>query len=187
MKRQGRLFEQITDFKNLHLAAKKSFRGKKFKHTTASFYFNFENEILKIQKELIDESYNPAKYKTFKIYEPKERNICCAKFYDRVVHHAIINVLGPIFEKRLIDDSYACRAGKGTHVALKKSQNLVRRYGYYLKCDIKKYFETIDHSVIKSILRKMIKDRKVLNLLDRIISHNPLPYNQRVKGYLSAI
>ncbi len=92
-----------------------------------------------------------------------------------------MNVLDPIFEKRMINETYACRAGKGTHVALKKSQYLVRKYNYYLKCDIRKYFESIDHQALKSLLRRIFKDKKLINLLDKIISHQP-PYTEVGKG-----
>jgi retron-type reverse transcriptase len=181
MKRHGGLFDKITETQNLYLAAKRAFRGKKFKQTAAPFYFNLENEILKIQRRLNDESYHPSPYRIFKIYEPKERNICCAEFRDRVVHHAIINILEPIFERRLIDDTYACRVGKGTYMALKRSQHLVRRYNYYLKGDIKKYFESIDHQALKVLMRKVFKDKRLINLLDKIISHQP-PYTEAGKG-----
>ena len=134
-----------------------------------------------MKQEIIDESYRPCAYRVFTICEPKKRKICCAEFYDRVVHHAIINILGPILERRFIYDTYACREGKGTHAALKKSQQLVRKYKYYLKCDIKKCFESIDHCVLKALLRKVIKDKKVLQLLDKIIIHQP-PYTQVGKG-----
>ncbi len=181
MKRYGNLFNKITEIENLYLAAKKSFKGKKFKYTAAPFYFNLENELLKIQRKLNDESYHPSSYKIFKIYEPKERRICCAEFHDRVVHHAIVNILEPIFERRLIFDTYACREGKGTHVALKKAQDLVRKYKYYLKCDIRKYFESIDHNALKVLIRKIFKDNKLIRLLDKIISHQP-PYTAHGKG-----
>ena len=181
MKRHRHLFEQIVDLGNIYLAAKKSFRGKKFKHTAAHFYFNFENEVLNIQKQLIDGSYQPKPYRVFKIYEPKERNICSADFCDRVVHHAIMNILWPLFERRLINETYACREGKGVHSAIKKSQNLVRKYNFYLKCDVKKYFESIDHVLLKSILERVIKDKKLQKLLDTIIAHQP-PYTQEGKG-----
>lgn len=181
MKRYGNLFDKIIEIQNLYMAAKKSFCGKKFKYSAAPFYFNLENEILKMQRRLDDESYYPSPYKVFKIFEPKERRICCAEFYDRVVHHAIMNVLEPIFEKRLINETYACRVGKGTHVALKKSQYLVRKYNYYLKCDIRKCFESIDHQALKSLLRRIFKDKKLINLLDKIISHQP-PYTEAGKG-----
>ena len=181
MKRHGHLFDKIVETQNLYLAARKSFRGKKFKYTAAPFYFNLENEIVRIQHQLQDGSYRPLPYKVFKIYEPKERNICCAEFHDRVVHHGIMNVLEPVFEKRLIDATYACRAGKGTHVALKKSQSLVRKYAYYLKCDIKKYFESIDHQALKLLLRRIFKDKKLIELLDTIITHRP-PYTEPGRG-----
>ena len=181
MKRYGNLFNKIVDTQNFYLATKKSLRGKKFKYATEPFYFNLENEILKIQRQLNDGSYHIAPYKTFKIYEPKERNICCAEFHDRVIHHAIINILGSIFEKRLINETYACRPGKGTHAALKKSQTLVRKYQYYLKCDIRKYFESIDHNTLKRLIRKIFKDKKLINLLDKIITYQP-PYTALGKG-----
>ncbi len=181
MKRHGSLFEKIVEIQNLYLVAKKSFRGKMFKDTVAPFYFNLENEILDLQTRLSDMSYHPAPYKIFKIYEPKERNICCAEFQDRVVHHAIINILEPIFERKLVNETYACRVGKGTHIALKKSQYLVRKYDYYLKGDIKKYFESINHQVLRLLIRKIFKDKKLINLLDKIVSHQP-PYTETGKG-----
>ena len=82
MKRYGNLFERIVDIKNLYFVVKKSFHGKKFKQTAAAFYFNLENEILKMQREILDESCYPSSYRIFTIYEPKERKICCAEFYD---------------------------------------------------------------------------------------------------------
>lgn len=181
VRRYGNLFDKIIDTQNLYTAAKKSFRGKKFKYTAAPFYFNLENEILKIQRSLGDESYWPLPYKIFKIHEPKERRICCSEFRDRVVHHALINILEPLFEKRLVDTTYACRNGKGTYAALKKSQYFVRKYHYYLKCDIRKCFESIDHQVLKDLVRKIFKDKKLINLLDKIISHQP-PYTEKGKG-----
>lgn len=181
MKRHGNLFDKIIETQNLYYSAKKAFCGKKFKQTAAPFYFHLENEILDIQTSLSEGSYHPAPYNVFKIYEPKERNICCAEFRDRVVHHAIMNILEPVFERRLISGSYACRVGKGTYKALKKSQDLVRKYNYYLKADIKKYFESIDHQALKTLMRKIFKDKKLIQLLDLIISHQP-PYTETGKG-----
>ena len=181
MKRHSNLFDKIIETQNLYLSAKKAFRGKKFKRTTMPFYFNLENEILDIQRSLNEGSYQALPYKVFKIYEPKERNICCAEFKDRVVHHAIMNVLEPVFERRLIGDTYACRVGKGTYKALKKSQGLLRKYNYYLKADIKKYFESIDHHLLKILMRKIFKDKRLISLLDVIISRQP-PYTETGKG-----
>ncbi|MCY4643824.1 MAG: reverse transcriptase/maturase family protein [Bacteriovoracales bacterium] len=181
MKRYGNLFDEIVNTHNLYLAAKKAFRGKKSKEAVALFYFNLENEILRMKRELTDGTYCPQKYTVFKIYEPKERRICCADIYDRVVHLAVTNVLHPIFERRLIDETHACRLGKGPHAALKRSQRLVKKYDFYLKCDIQKYFESIDHKALKSLIRKIFKDKRLIDLFDKIISHKP-PYTEPGKG-----
>ena len=138
MRRVGSLFEKTIDFKNLLLAAKKAFRGKKLKKSSGSFYFHLESELLSLQCELTSGCYIPKPYDIFQIREPKARRIAAAAFRDRVVHHAICNVLEPIFEKRLILDSYACRVGKGTHRALKRLQKFSRKYTYFLKWDIQK-------------------------------------------------
>jgi hypothetical protein len=98
-----------------------------------------------------------------------------------VVHHAICNVLGPIFEACLITDTYACRPGKGTHAAIKRVQHLARRMPYVLKCDVRKYFESVDHTVLKTLLRRKIKDKATLTLLDHIIDH-PIPGGVPGKG-----
>lgn len=140
-----------------------------------------ENELIEIQSTLINGSYHPKPYTMFKIYEPKERNISSAAFRDRVVHHSIINILEPIFERRHIHDSYACRVGKGTHVALKRAQKMVRTYSYFLKCDIRKFFESIDHAVLIEMLQSLIKDEKLMKLLIRIIEHQP-SYTMKGKG-----
>ena len=171
MRRHGNLFGKIVDVDNLHLAAKKSLRGKRFKPSAASFYFHLENEILAMARCLDDESYAPTPYRVFRIHEPKERLICCAGFFDRVVHHGVINVLEPIFERRLIHGTYACRSGKGVHAALKKSREMVKRYDYWLKCDIRKYFDSIDHGILLGLLGRLFKDKKLLRLLEKIVSH----------------
>ncbi len=181
MKTYNHLFEKIVTTENLYQAANKALKGKKYKQTTAPFYFDLENEVFKIQKTLIEQTYKPQNYRIFKIFEPKERKICCAEFRDRVVHHAIMNQLGPIFEKRLIYDTYACREGKGVHIALNKARKFVKKYDYYLKCDIKKYFESIDHQVLMGIINKIFRDKKLISLLSVIIFHRP-PYTQKGKG-----
>lgn len=181
MKRVGNLFEKVVNLKNLLLAAKKAFRGKRLKKTPASFYFHLESEILTLQEELASGCYIPRPYEIFEIREPKVRRIAAADFRDRVVHHAICNVLEPLFERRLIFDSYACRVGKGTHRAIKRLQQFSRKYAYYLKWDIQKYFESIDHEILKRLLRRIIKDKNLLSLLDQIIDHS-VPGNLPGKG-----
>jgi retron-type reverse transcriptase len=128
-----------------------------------------ENEILSLQEELEKKKYKPLPLKFFIIREPKVRKIGAAEFRDRVVHHAVCNVLEPIFEKSYICHSYACRKDKGTHRAIKQAQRYCRKYEYFLKCDIKKYFASIHHQVLKQILNDKIKDPELLWLLEIII------------------
>lgn len=181
MKRIGNLFEKIVTFENLLLASKKAIRGKKGKHSVASFYFDLENEIIELKRELESGSYRPGPYTQFEILEPKPRKICSSVFRDRVVHHAICNYLEPIFEDRAIYDSYACREKKGSHVAVVRCQKFTRKFAYYLKCDVRKFFESVDHEVLKRLLRRILKDERLLHLLDLIIDHE-VPGGQKGKS-----
>lgn len=172
MKRQGGFFDKIISFKNLLIATKKATRGKKHKRTVSLFCFNLENELIRLHEELKLGLYKPSDYRTFEIKDPKPRLICCSDFRDRVVHHAIFNILEDVFEKKMIYDSYACRKGKGSHAALSRANVFCKQYGFYLKCDIKKYFDSIEHTRLKALLRKVLKERALLNLLDIIIDHS---------------
>lgn len=173
MKRQSGLFDQITRFENLLLAARKAAQGKRDRATVARFEFHLEQELLILQETLQEGSYQPGAFFTFEIHDPKRRRICAAPFRDRVVHHAVCNVLEPVFEKRLIFDTYACRPGKGTHAAIERVQRFARRHGYFLKCDIRKFFQSIDHEILKSLLARIFKDRALFDLLERVIDHAP--------------
>lgn len=174
MKRFGHLFEKVTVFDNLLLAAEKTLRGQKHKTEAAQFYFNLEPELFALQRELESGVWKPHPYRVFTICEPKPRQICASHLRDRLVHHAICNVLDPIFERRMINDTYACRAGKGTHAAVEAAQWFMRRSDYYLQCDVRKYFASIEHDALKTLLRRILKDKPLLALIDRIIEH-PLP------------
>jgi RNA-directed DNA polymerase len=169
LKRYGNLFDKVVSFDNLLLASKKAFRGKKDNTRVARFYFDMEKELLYIQKELQNRTYTPRPLRTFRIREPKIREIAASDFRDRVVHHAICNVIEPIFERSFIHYSYACRPGKGTHRAVRQAQLYSRKYHYYLKCDIKKYFASIDRTILKDILARKFKDHDLLWLMDTII------------------
>lgn len=181
MKRYGNLLDKIVAFDNLLLAARKAQRGKQERSSVGHFVFHLEAEILTLQEELLADAYRMRPYRTFVIYEPKPRSICAAAFRDRVVQHAICHVLDPIFEACLITDTYACRRGKGTHAALRRAQALACRLPYVLKCDIRKYFESVDHAVLKTLLHSKIKDKKLLLLLEHIIDH-PIAGNVTGKG-----
>ncbi|MBK7963826.1 MAG: RNA-dependent DNA polymerase [Bdellovibrionales bacterium] len=181
MKRLANLYPKIVTFENLLLAAKRATRGKKAKNSVISFAFNLENELILLKQQLESHSYRPRPYSQFEVKEPKVRKICSSDFRDRVVHHAICNFLEPIIERRSIFDSYACRNGKGAHLAVSRCQEFSRKFKYYLKCDIKKFFESIDHQILKNILQRMIKDSDLFWLLDIIIDHK-VPGNADGKG-----
>ncbi len=172
MKRQGNLWEGIISFENLLLAAHAAARGKRFKPGVARFLFDLESQILRLREELASKSYRPGPYRTVTIYEGKTRQISAAPFRDRVVHHALTGVLDPIFDRSFIVDSYACRRGKGTHAAVNRCQQFARRHGYVLKADVRKYFPSIDHEILKTLITRKIKDLDVLWLVGLIIDHS---------------
>ena len=171
MKREGYLFEKVTDFHALSAAARRAARGKGESRPAASFLFNLEGEILSLQRELLDGSYRPRPYRTFYISDPKPRTISAADFRDRVAHHSLCSVLEPLFERGAIRDSYACRPGKGSHLAVQRARYFAMRFTRFLKLDIRKFFESSDHDVLKAALRRLVKDQRLLKLADRIIDH----------------
>ena len=169
------MFDEICSMTNLILATKKATKGKKSRHGAARFWFHQEAELVKIQRELHDESYTFGPYREFEICDKGiKRKISAAPFRDRVVHHAMMNLLEPIFEKSFIKDTYANRKGKGVFAALKRAQFFARRYTHVLKLDIRKYFPTIDHEILKSMVAKKIPCPKTLRLINDVIdSSNP--------------
>lgn len=181
MKRVGLLFERVVAFENLLYATRQAARGKTSQLRVAHFLFHQEKECLRLQTELKQGIWLPSGFRVFEIREPKPRRISAADFQDRVVHHALCNILEPVFERRLIFDTWACRRGKGSHLAVKRAQVFSQRFPYFLKCDIRRYFDNVDHAILKRLLRRLIKDQAVLNLLDRIIDH-PLPGASPGKG-----
>ncbi len=171
MKTYKNLFEKVTSLENLYLAYQKARKGKNKRSEVLYFTYNLEKELLIIQRELINQTYKVGEYRDFIIFEPKKREISALPFKDRVVQHAIYNIIEPIFEKIFIFDSYACRKRKGTYVGIKRLEFFLRKNKnlYALKSDIKKYFSSINHEILKKIIRKKINDKKLLNLIDKII------------------
>lgn len=173
MKRIGYLWDQILAFDNLLLAYRKARKGKRARDDVAQFSLDFERELLALQTELRDKTYRPGTYRLFTIYERKPRQIAAAPFRDRVVHHALLNVVEPLLDKRFIYDSYACRRDKGVHLAVDRYQCWANRYAYTLKLDIARYFPHINHAILKQQLANRIKDPRVLWLFGIIIDHAP--------------
>jgi retron-type reverse transcriptase len=169
MKRAGNLWPGIVSFENLLQAAENAARGKRRRPDVARFLMELEPELHRLRQELVTGVYTPGEYKTFTITDPKPRQISAAPFRDRVVHHALTQIIEPVFERRFTADSYACRKGFGTHKALAAARRGAYNYPYVLKCDIAKYFPSIDHAILKSQLARVIKCRPTLQLASRII------------------
>lgn len=172
MKRYGNLWDRIISWENLVLAARKAQRGKRDRDSVQRFNFRQENELLRLQRELQNHTYRPGKFSTHWLYRPKRRLISAAPYRDRVVHHALMNILEPILDGHFHRDSYACRKGKGTHAAADRLQRLMQRYRYALQCDIRKFFPSIDHELLKTAFRRLIKDKSTLWLMDLIVSNS---------------
>ncbi|MCP4118427.1 MAG: RNA-dependent DNA polymerase [Desulfobacteraceae bacterium] len=181
MKRQGHLFENVCSFQALYEASLRAARGKKTKKSAAGFLYNLEGEIIAMEEEIRSGRWQPGPYRVFTVHDPKERRICASDFRDRVVHHAVCEVLEPIFDRHYITGVYACRKGKGNHRAMSRAQAFTRKYDYFLKLDVHKFFDSIDHEILKGQLRRKIKDERFLHLTDRIIDHS-VPWTEPGKG-----
>jgi RNA-directed DNA polymerase len=172
MKRHKELFAKIGAWDNLLSAFHKAAKGKRKKAAVAAFELRLESELLALQKALLNKTYQPGGYHAFTILDPKERLISAAPFRDRIVHHALCNVIEPLFERTFIHQSYANRKGKGTHKAIVQYQEYARQYRYVLKCDIRKFFPSIDHEILKAELRRKIGCPDTCWLIDLIIDNS---------------
>jgi len=169
MKRAGNLYSQIWLYENLCSAFLKAARGKNDRPDVIEFRRNFSFNIRKIQEELRQEQVDIGHYRFFKVRDPKIRQICAAAFPERVLHHAIMNICEPVLDRYAIHDSYACRKGKGPLNALKRARMIIRKYDWFLKLDIRKYFDSIDHFIMMQLLARRIKDDQVLQLFPQIL------------------
>ncbi len=134
------MMDRLCSWDNLMLAYALASSGKRGKSAAAAFEYHLADNLLQLQQELQARTYQPGAYQSFYIHEPKQRLISAAPFRDRVVHHALCNLIEPLFERSFIFDSYANRIGKGTHRALDRAQAFARRYRYVLQCDVEQYF-----------------------------------------------
>jgi retron-type reverse transcriptase len=164
------LQEQLCSWENLWLAAQNAARGKRGRAATAAFEYRLADNLLGLQTALQGQTYRPGNYHSFFIHEPKRRLISAAPFRDRVVHHALCQVTTTYFERRFIPDSYANRLGKGTHRALDRCQQYARQYPYVLQCDVVRFFPSIDHAILRSVLLHMLPDDSLLWLIDQILN-----------------
>ena len=166
----GVIFESITTWDNLLRAARLAARGKRRKRSAAAFEHQLADQLIDLQNELRTKTYRPGGYVHFLIHEPKRRKISAAPFRDRVVHHALCNLIEPLFEAQFIAHSYANRNGKGTHRAVNQLQEWSRRYRYALRADVIQHFPSLDHQILRAMLARRIDDEDVLWLADTILA-----------------
>lgn len=176
MKQIKNMYPCIYDFENLYEAWESARKGKRYRDDVLKFSADLEANLIDIQNHLIYGTYKVSAYRPFYVYEPKKRLIMALPFRDRVVQWAIYRNLNPFYDKQFIYDSYACRIGKGSHAAadrlqywLRQTERKPQRY-YYLKLDISKYFYKVDHAVLIEILKRKIKDKRLVNLFSTIIN-----------------
>ena len=183
-KRYNNLFGNIADFSALHRAAKRAMLGKRKKPGAASFFANLEAELLRLERLLRDQAYRPGRYVTIEVHDPKKRLVSAAPFRDRVVHHALCDVVQPIFERGFISNTFANRKAKGTHRAISAYERYRDRNAHVLRCDIYRYFPAIDHEVLKAEFRRRISCPQTLWLMDLIVdgSNTQEPVNLHYHG-----
>ena len=169
MKRYGFLYDKVIAPDNLREAFFKVQRGKSGRKDIEAYRADLEENISFLHQSLQQGTYRTGIYNTFTVYDPKERLISATSVADRIVHHAIINICGDIFERYQVPFSYACRRGKGTFAAIERAQCNTSRYAWYLKLDVRKYFDNIHHEVLASFLQRIFKDRRLLWLLQAIV------------------
>ena len=164
------IFDAITEWDNLVLAHRLAARGKRRRPTAAAFEWALADQLIDLQTALREGSYCPGGYRHFFIHEPKRRKISAAPFVDRVVHHALCNVIEPLFEARFHPHSYANRAGLGTHRAIDQVQGASQRHRFALRADVVQHFAAIDHRRLRIKLARWLDDDAVLRLIDAILA-----------------
>lgn len=169
MKRANNLLRQITVLENLQLAFWKAGKGKRTASQVLEYTDNLDNNLQKLQAQIRTGLIDIGHYHYFKVYDPKERQICASSFQEQVLHHALMNVCHPCFERAQIFDSYASRPGKGLHAAVKRAAQFNRPGVWFLKLDIKQFFASIHHEVLKEQLRRLFKEPVLLDIFEKII------------------
>lgn len=176
MKTHKNLWSQFISPENFDLAARRALRGKKSKYSARRFLRNRDAKLQKLRDALENGTFKTGRYRVFTIYEPKQRNIYMLPLYpDHIVHHALMNVLAPIWQKLFIYDSFACIPGRGLHAASRRCAKLVRKNKYVLQCDIRKFYPSIGHDIMVRIIKRKISDRRIVALLENIIRSIPGP------------
>ena len=190
MKRIGNIYHRIYSIENLELADALASKGKSKQPGVIQHRMNQEANIAKLHEQLKNKTYSTSAYTTFTIFEPKERLIFRLPYFpDRITHHAVMNILEPVFVSTFTADTYSCIKGRGIHAALgsvKQAMKDIPGTQYCLKLDIRKFYPNVDHEILKQLLRRKIKDQDLLWLLDEIIvSANGLPIGNYLSQYFA--
>ena len=170
-----RLWPRVLEWDNLLAGAKEAARGKRFHRDVLDFNADLELNVLGIQRRLADGTWSPGSYRVLEVFEPKHRIVHAPQFADRVVHHALVQIIKPFFERRFLDCSFACRVGKGTHAASEAVTRMLRSaydtWGrvYVLKADISQYFASIDREILLRIIARTVGDPDVLRLIRSLV------------------
>ncbi|WP_340074504.1 RNA-directed DNA polymerase [Leptobacterium sp. I13] len=190
MKRIGNLYSKIISIENLTEADKKAQKGKSKQYGVHVHNKNREDNILRLHQLLKSKEYKTSKYDVFNVYEPKEREVYRLPYFpDRITHHAIMNILEPIFVSTFTSDTYSCIKSRGIHLLLRKLKKALKNEEettYCLKIDIKKFYPNINHDILKQLLRRKFKDNDLLWLLDEIIdSAKGVPIGNYLSQYFA--
>jgi retron-type reverse transcriptase len=164
------MYESIASFSALHPAFLRARRGKRKTAEVAQFELNLEGELFQLERELLSQTWQPGGYRSFYLTDSKRRLISAAPFRDRVVHHALMAQLDPLFVPTFHPHSFANQKGKGTHLALDCVQANLQQYAYYLTCDVRQFFPSIDHAILIGQLTERIADERVVKLCQKILA-----------------
>ena len=171
MKSHGQLWGRIISYENVMAGWLAFRRHHAHEQPVVAFERDLEKNLRRICARLADGTWHPAGYHQFRIVDPKPRMISCAPVKDRVVHHALCNVIAPLMERRFTSRSFACRKGFGSHLACRTALELAGRHGYFLKMDVRHYFDTIDHDRLMGVIRDLFREREVRALCETLIRH----------------
>jgi RNA-directed DNA polymerase len=169
MKRANDLMPRILEPDNLRLAFWKASKGKRYTQEVLDFQSNLEPNLCNLREQISTGLLDVGKYRYFKVFEPKERQICASAFSEQVLHHALMNVCHDYFERHQVFDSYASRKGKGVHAALVRAKHFNKSQHWYLKLDVRKFFDSVHHGVLKAQLARMFKEHRILDIFGKII------------------
>ena len=169
MKRIGNLFDSIVEYDNLRLATARALRGKRNRPDARQFVASLDTNLSEMRQQLLSGPTLLGTYRQFVIHDPKRRVITAPCFRERVLHHALMNVCEPVFERWLIDDTFACRCNRGREAAVTRAARFARRYPFFLKLDIRSYFDSIPHDVLVDRLYRLFKDQRLLNVFTQIV------------------